>query len=141
MVLHLAEQLEVPLRARNELLVAAGFAPVYGERRLDAPDMAAVRARRCDLVAGRLRALSRAVVVDRGWHLVAANRGVPLLTEGADPALLEPPVNVLRLSLHPRRHGAADPQPGPVAGHTCCTGWPGGPALRRPGAGRAARAS
>jgi transcriptional regulator with XRE-family HTH domain len=80
MVLHLAEQLEVPLRARNELLVAAGFAPVYGERPLDAPAMAAVRA-----------ALER----------VAGNRGVPLLTEGADPALLTPPVNVLRLSLHP----------------------------------------
>ena len=100
MVLRLAEQLEVPLRARNELLVAAGFAPVYGERRLDDPDMAAVRTG-LDLVLAAYAPFP-AVVVDRGWQLVAANAGVPLLTEGADPALLEPPVNVLRLSLHPR---------------------------------------
>jgi transcriptional regulator with XRE-family HTH domain len=99
MVLHLAEQLEVPLRARNELLVAAGFAPVYGERPLAGPDMAAVRTG-LDLVLAAYEPFP-AVVVDRGWHLVAGNRGVPLLTDGADPALLEPPVNVLRLSLHP----------------------------------------
>lgn len=100
MVLHLAEQLEVPLRARNDLLVAAGFAPEYGQRRIDDPDMAAVRAA-LELVLAAYEPFP-AVVVDRGWHLVAANRGVPLLTDGADPALLEPPLNVLRLSLHPR---------------------------------------
>jgi transcriptional regulator with XRE-family HTH domain len=100
MVLHLAEQLEVPLRARNELLVAAGFAPVYGERRLDDPDMAAVRAG-LQLVLAAHEPFP-AVVVDRGWQLVAGNAGVPLLTGGVDPALLQPPVNVLRLSLHPR---------------------------------------
>ena len=100
MVLHLAERLELPLRARNELLVAAGFAPVYGERSLAAPDMAAVRAG-LDLVLAAHEPFP-AVVVDRGWNLVAGNRGVPLLTDGVDPALLEPPVNVLRLSLHPR---------------------------------------
>jgi transcriptional regulator with XRE-family HTH domain len=99
MVLRLAEELEVPLRARNELLVAAGFAPVYGQRPLEGPDLAAVR-------AGIERVLAAhepfpAVVVDRRWQLVAANRGVPLLTDGADPRLLEPPVNVLRLALHP----------------------------------------
>src|SRR3954447_17659773 len=99
MVLHLAESLEVPLRARNELLVAAGYAPVYGERRLESPDMAAVR-RAVDTVLAAYEPFP-AVVVDRGWQLVAANRGVPLLTDGADPRLLEPPVNVLRLSLHP----------------------------------------
>jgi transcriptional regulator with XRE-family HTH domain len=99
MVLHLAEQLEVPLRARNELLVAAGFAPVYRERPLDAPAMTAVRAALERVLAAHEP--FPAVVVDRGWHLVAGNRGVPLLTEGADPALLAPPVNVLRLSLHP----------------------------------------
>jgi transcriptional regulator with XRE-family HTH domain len=99
MVLTLAEHLELPLRARNELLVAAGFAPAYGQRPLDAPDMAAVR-------TGIERVLAAtepfpAVAVDRGWHLLAANRAVPLLTEGAAPELLDPPVNVLRLALHP----------------------------------------
>jgi transcriptional regulator with XRE-family HTH domain len=99
MVLHLAEQLEVPLRARNELLVAAGFAPVFGERRLDEPDMAAVRE-----ALGRVLAAHEpfpAVVVDRWWQLVDGNRAVAVLTEGVAPRLLEPPVNVLRLSLHP----------------------------------------
>jgi transcriptional regulator with XRE-family HTH domain len=99
MVLHLAEQLEIPLRARNELLVAAGYAPLYGERRLDAPDMSAVRAA-LDLVLAAYEPFP-AVVVDRGWNLVAGNRGVALLTDGVAPGLLEPPVNVLRLSLHP----------------------------------------
>src|SRR3954466_4346433 len=99
MVLRLAEQLEVPLRARNELLVAAGYAPVYGRRGLDAPDMAAVR-RAIETVLAAYEPFP-AVVVDRGWHLVAGNRGGPLLTDGVDPRLLEPPVNVLRLSLHP----------------------------------------
>lgn len=99
MVLHLAEQLELPLRARNELLVAAGFAPVYGQRSLDEPEMGAVRAA-MDLVLAAYEPFP-AVVVDRGWHMVAGNRGVPLLTDGVDPELLRPPVNVLLLSLHP----------------------------------------
>src|SRR6476469_1725110 len=99
MVLHLADQLEVPLRARNELLVSAGFAPLYGERRLDGPDMSAVRTALERVLAAHEP--FPAVVVDRRWHLLAGNRAVPLLTEGADPRLLEPPVNVLRLSLHP----------------------------------------
>ncbi|MGY1591948.1 helix-turn-helix domain-containing protein [Geodermatophilus sp. SYSU D00708] len=100
MVLHLAEQLEVPLRERNELLLAAGYAPVYGRRRLEDPDMAAVRTA-LDLVLAAYEPFP-ALAVDRGWHLVAANRSVALLTSGADPQLLEPPVNVLRLGLHPR---------------------------------------
>ncbi|MGY1709009.1 helix-turn-helix domain-containing protein [Geodermatophilus sp. SYSU D00758] len=100
MVLHLAEQLEVPLRARNELLLAAGFAPVYARRRLDDPGMAAVRAA-VDLVLAAHEPFP-ALAVDRGWHLVAANASVALLTDGVAPELLEPPVNVLRLGLHPR---------------------------------------
>ncbi|WP_448608452.1 helix-turn-helix domain-containing protein [Geodermatophilus sp. URMC 60] len=100
MVLHLAEQLEVPLRERNELLLAAGFAPVYGRRPLDAPDMAAVRAA-VDLLLEAYEPFP-VVVVDRGWHMVAGNRSLAVLTAGADPDLLEPPVNVLRLGLHPR---------------------------------------
>jgi transcriptional regulator with XRE-family HTH domain len=99
MVLHLAEQLEVPLGARNELLAAAGFAPAYRRRDLGDPDMAAVRAT-LDRVLAAYEPFP-ALVVDRSWHLVAANRAVGGLLAGAAPHLLEPPVNVLRLSLHP----------------------------------------
>jgi transcriptional regulator with XRE-family HTH domain len=99
MVLRLAEQLEVPLRERNELLVAAGFAPVYGHRRLDEPDMATVRAA-LDLVLAAYEPYP-ALVVDRAWNLVAANHAVATFTDGVAPFLLEPPANVLRLSLHP----------------------------------------
>jgi transcriptional regulator with XRE-family HTH domain len=99
MVLHLAEQLEVPLRDRNQLLLAAGYAPEYSERPLDAPEMEPVRDA-LDLVLQGHEPYP-AAVVDRGWNLVAGNRGIALLTEGVAPELLEPPVNVLRVSLHP----------------------------------------
>jgi len=99
MVLHLAEQLEVPLRERNDLLLAAGFAPVYGRRTLDDPDMSAVR-RAVDLVLAAYEPYP-AVVVDRQWQLVAGNHGVELLVDGVAAELLAPPANVLRLSLHP----------------------------------------
>jgi len=98
-VLHLADQLDLPLRARNELLVAAGFAPEYGQTDLEAPEMAAVRDS-LDLVLRHAEPYP-ALVVDRHWHLVRANAGLGLLLGGVDPALLEPPVNVLRVSLHP----------------------------------------
>jgi transcriptional regulator with XRE-family HTH domain len=99
LVLRLAEQLEVPLRERNALLLAAGFAPAYEERPLDAPEMQGVR----DAVQHVLDGHEPypAAVVDRGWNLVAANRGIALLAAGATARLLEPPVNVVRLSLHP----------------------------------------
>lgn len=99
MVLRLAEQLDVPLRDRNKLLVAAGYAPVYPERRLDDPDLEAAR-RAVDLVL-KSQEPYPAVAVDRHWTLVAANAAVPPLLAGAAPALLTPPVNVLRLTLHP----------------------------------------
>jgi len=99
MVLHLAEQLDVPLRERNQLLLAAGFAPAYERRGLDSPDMSAVR-RAMDLVLAAYEP-HPAVVVDRSWNLVAGNRSIALLTEGAAPELLAPSANVLRLSLHP----------------------------------------
>lgn len=100
MVLHLAEQLDVPLRERNALLLAAGYAPVYPERPLGDPAMAAARAA-VDRVL-EAHAPFPALAVDRHWHLVAANAAVPPLMAGvADAALLSPPVNVLRLSLHP----------------------------------------
>ncbi|MDJ0387829.1 helix-turn-helix transcriptional regulator [Roseomonas sp. E05] len=101
MVLRLAEQLEVPLRERNALLLAAGFAPAFAERPLDHPAMAAAR----EAVERILQAHAPqpALAVDRHWHLVAANAAVAPLLEGvAEAALLAPPVNVLRLSLHPR---------------------------------------
>ena len=100
MVLRLAEHLSVPLRERNALLTAAGFAPLYPDRPLSDPALAPARA-----------ALQRlldahepwpALAVDRHWNLVAHNRLVPLLMAHAAPALLQPPVNVLRLTLHPQ---------------------------------------
>jgi transcriptional regulator with XRE-family HTH domain len=99
MVLHLAENLEAPLRERNYLLLAAGYAPVYSESALDSPQMAAIR----QAVRLVLKAHEPypAVVVDRRWNVVDANATIALLTAGAAPHLLEPPINVLRLSLHP----------------------------------------
>ena len=99
MVLNLAEQLDVPLRDRNQLLLAAGYAPVYGQRGLDEPEMGPVR-EALDLVLAGHEPYP-ALVVDRHWGMVAANRAVGLLLVGVAPELLEPPVNVLRLSLHP----------------------------------------
>ncbi|RQO42010.1 transcriptional regulator [Variovorax sp. KBW07] len=99
MVLRLAERLEVPLRERNALLVAAGFAPMYRQRSLDDPAMAAAR-RAVDLVLKGHEPFP-ALAVDRHWNLVAHNAMVPLLMEGCAPELLQPPINVLRLSLHP----------------------------------------
>lgn len=100
MLLHLAEQLEVPLRERNAMLVAAGFAPMFPERPLDAPDLEPAR-RAVDLILAGHEPYP-AIAFDRRWNLVAGNRAVPLLLEGVDPALLEAPVNVLRLALHPK---------------------------------------
>jgi transcriptional regulator with XRE-family HTH domain len=100
MVLRLAERLDVPLRERNALLVAAGYAPMYRERPLDDPALAAAR----EAVQLILRSHEPypALAVDRHWHLLAHNAVVPHLLAGADASLLQPPVNVLRLSLHPR---------------------------------------
>jgi transcriptional regulator with XRE-family HTH domain len=99
MVLNLAERLEIPLRERNRLLVAAGFAPVFPNRDLTDPALNPAR-QAIDLVLTGHEPFP-ALVVDRHWTLVASNRMVaPLLSE-VDPALLVPPINVLRLSLHP----------------------------------------
>lgn len=99
MVLHLADQLEVPLRERNVILVAAGFAPVFPERSLEDPALAAAR-RAVDVILTAHEPYP-ALVVDLRWNLVAANAAIAPLMEGVDPALLTPPVNVIRLSLHP----------------------------------------
>src|SRR5262245_47619621 len=100
MLLHLAERLEIPLRERNRVLVAAGYAPVFHERPLEDPALQAAR-KIIDLVLQGHEPYP-ALAVDRHWSLVAANRTVRLLMGDVDPLLLEPPVNVLRLSLHPR---------------------------------------
>jgi transcriptional regulator with XRE-family HTH domain len=100
MVLLLAEQLEIPMRERNVLLVAAGYAPVFAERRLEDPALQAAR-KAVDLVLAGHEPYP-ALAVDRHWTLIAANSAVGRLIGGADAALLQPPVNVLRLSLHPQ---------------------------------------
>jgi len=99
LVLRLAERLEVPLRERNHLLLAAGYAPLFAERPLDDPALSAAR-RAVERVLAAHEPYP-ALAVDRQWRLVAANRAVAPLLAGVSPALLAPPVNVLRLSLHP----------------------------------------
>jgi len=99
MILRLAEHLDVPLRERNKLLLAGGFAPAYAERALAGPELASVRAALGRVLAGHEP--YPAVVINRHWELVDANAPVALLTRGAAAHLLQPPVNVLRLSLHP----------------------------------------
>ena len=100
MVLHLAERLEVPLRERNVLLVSAGFAPVFPQRPLGDPALQPAR-KAVDLVLKGHEPYP-AIAIDRHWTLIAHNAAVPPLFGAADPALLQPPVNVLRLSLHPK---------------------------------------
>jgi transcriptional regulator with XRE-family HTH domain len=99
MVLHLAERLEVPLRERNRLLLAAGYAPEFEARSLDDPDLAAIRDALGHVLAGHEP--YPAIAVDRGWNLVASNGALGPLLEGAADELLQPPVNCIRLSLHP----------------------------------------
>ena len=98
-VLRLAEGLGLPLRERNRLLLAAGYAPVFGESPLTAPGLAAVSEAVRHVLAGHEP--YPAVVVDRWWNLVDASAGTAVLTDGVAPALLEPPANVLRATLHP----------------------------------------
>ena len=100
MVLHLAERLDVPLRERNVLLVAAGYAPVFRERPLADPALASA-CRAVDLVLKGHEPYP-ALAVDRHWTMVAANGAVAAMVAGADASLLQAPVNVLRLSLHPK---------------------------------------
>jgi transcriptional regulator with XRE-family HTH domain len=99
MILRLAEYLDVPLRDRNALLLAGGYAPAYAERGLAAPELQAVQSALRKVLKGHEP--YPAVVVNRWWELVDANAGIALFTGQVKPELLEPPVNVLRLSLHP----------------------------------------
>src|SRR5882757_2639346 len=99
MVLKLAERLEVPLRERNVMLVAAGFAPAFPQRPLDDPALQAAR-QAVDLVL-KAHEPNPALAVDRHWNLVAANRMVMPLLDGVPQRLLGHPFNVMRLSFHP----------------------------------------
>jgi transcriptional regulator with XRE-family HTH domain len=99
MVLNLAEHLEIPLRQRNQLLLAAGFAPVFHERPLGDPALARAREAIERLLAGHEP--YPALAIDRHWNMVAANRAVAPLLGMISPALQQPPINVLRASLHP----------------------------------------
>lgn len=100
MVVTLAEHLDIPLRERNTLLLAAGFAPIYRDRPLDDP--ALLRARAAIDQVLKAHEPFPAMAVDRHWTLVSANAAVAPLVAGADPELTKPPVNLMRLSLHPR---------------------------------------
>lgn len=99
MVLHLARHLEVPIRHQNELLVAAGFSPRFSERTLDDEAMGEIR-QVVDLQLAHHEPYP-AICVDRKWDLMAANASAQLFLDGIDPELLGPPLNVIRLSLHP----------------------------------------
>lgn len=145
LVLHLAEHLDVPLRERNALLLAAGYSPSFAQSPLDAAAMAPVRAA-LDAVLGGHEPFP-AVVVDRRWDLVSANRAaLSLLATDVSRDLLEPPLNTLRLVLHPdglaprignleeysahlldrlRRQAATIGDPALVALHQELAGYPG----------------
>lgn len=99
MILRLAEYLDIPLRERNQLLISAGFAPAYRERALTDPALASVQ----DTMRLLLRGLEPypALIVDRHWHLVDCNQATQRLLAGLPSEWLQPPVNVLKLSLHP----------------------------------------
>jgi transcriptional regulator with XRE-family HTH domain len=99
MILHLAEQLEIPMRERNVLLVAAGYAPIFPERNLDDPALQAAR-RAIELVIEGHKPYP-AFAVDRHWNVVASNGALQEVYEGVSPELLARPVNAMRLSLHP----------------------------------------
>jgi transcriptional regulator with XRE-family HTH domain len=103
MLLRLCERLQVPLRERNALLLSAGYAPMYVERRLDDPALQQARRAVELVIAGH--SPYPALAVDRHWTLVSANASVGLLLAGIEPRLMEPPVNVLRLGLHPEALG------------------------------------
>jgi transcriptional regulator with XRE-family HTH domain len=100
MVLHLADRLDVPLRERNAMLLAAGFAPIFRDRPLDDPSLAPALATLKRLL--KAHEPYPALTLDRHWNRVAANSGIGPMLAAVDPELLKPPVNVIRISLHPR---------------------------------------
>jgi transcriptional regulator with XRE-family HTH domain len=100
LLLHLAEHLEVPLRERNTLLLAAGYAPIYPETSLEDPSMGPVRTAIDSILTGHEP--YPAVVVDQRWDVVSANAAaLVVFSDGVAGHLLEPPLNAIRLGLHP----------------------------------------
>jgi transcriptional regulator with XRE-family HTH domain len=99
MIERIADCLEVPPRARNALLLAAGYAPEYRERALDSAEMAQMKAIVEHVLTGHEP--YPALAVDRHWNMIAANNAIGILIEQVAPALLAPPVNVVRIALHP----------------------------------------
>ena len=98
MILKLTDHLQVPLRERNQLLLAGGYAPAYPQHGFDAPELAGIARALRSVLAGHPYP---ALVMDRWWDMIDANDATLALTAGCAAFLLEPPVNVLRLSLHP----------------------------------------
>jgi transcriptional regulator with XRE-family HTH domain len=99
LLLHLGRSLDMPMRDCNRLLLAAGFAPVFGDAPLDAPEQR-------DTLAAVQRVLDAhepwpALVVDRHWNLVMANQAAGVFMHGVDASVMGPPINVLRVCLHP----------------------------------------
>ena len=115
-VLQMADHLDVPLRARNDLLIAAGYAPIYGEAKLEDPHMTEVR-QALDLILTHHEPYP-AVVVNRTWDLVAANNGALLLLEGVDDGLIASGINVLRVALHPDGFASRIEDFATFSGHT-----------------------
>lgn len=99
MVIRLSEWLDVPLRERNTILTAAGYAPYYPDHGLGTPDLSGIRRTIDQILKGHLP--HPALAVDRYWNLIAANDGAQSIMAGVAPHLLEGKINVLRLSLHP----------------------------------------
>lgn len=99
MIVRIASHLDVPLRERNQLLLAGGYAPLYPQHGLDAPELGDVRDALRLVLEGHQP--YPALVINRWWEMLDVNAAVPVLVEGCAAHLLEPPVNVLRLSLHP----------------------------------------
>jgi transcriptional regulator with XRE-family HTH domain len=99
MILRLSEQLDVPLRERNALLLAGGYAPAYPEHSLDEPELTRFRAAMRQILTGHEP--YPALVINRWWDMLDGNAAIAVLIEGCDPALLTPPINAMRVSLHP----------------------------------------
>jgi transcriptional regulator with XRE-family HTH domain len=100
LLIHLAQRLDLPIADRNRLLLAGGFAPAYLEQPYDGAVMQPLRESLSRLLTAHEP--NPALIVDGLWNVIEANRAASLLWEGVDPALLEPPVNMLRLGVHPR---------------------------------------
>jgi transcriptional regulator with XRE-family HTH domain len=117
LLLRLLDQLDLPFREQNHLLLAAGHAPAFPTRDLDAPELEPVRAALELILTGHEP--NPAVVFDRAWNMVAANAAMRTLAEGVevDPGLLGPPVNVLRLGLHPKGFASIYVNPGQWHAH------------------------